>query len=112
MIHRIGELFASDAIGRPLVYSFVHHQAQRAAGLKSGWEYYKRLMCGGVAPNVDCGIHKCDLTRLWAGCEAAHVFSVGQKLSPDSPASNFNHSVYTLANGSILTLEDCFSNNT
>ncbi|MFA5863350.1 MAG: Gfo/Idh/MocA family oxidoreductase [Phycisphaerae bacterium] len=112
MIHKISELLKSGAIGKPLVYSFVHHQAPRASGLKSGWDYYKRLMCGGVTPNVDCGIHKCDMTRLWAGCEAVSVFSAGQKLAPDSPANNFSHSVYTLADGSILTLEDCFSNNT
>lgn len=109
MFLKISELLAQDAIGKPQVYSFIHHQRPTPSRMDEGWDYFKTMMRGGVTPNIDCGIHKCDLVRMFSGAEAQSVLSVGQKLEPDSPANNYTHSVFTMTDGSTLTLEDCWS---
>ena len=80
--------------------------------MDAGWQYHRNLLLGGVTPNVDCGIHKCDLVRWFSGADADRVFSVGHRLEPDAPANNFAHSVFRMKDGATLTLEDCFSRNT
>ncbi|MFA5865426.1 MAG: Gfo/Idh/MocA family oxidoreductase [Phycisphaerae bacterium] len=106
MFHKLKELLNGGTIGRPVTINFQHHQSL------APWSYFKNLMAGGVTPNVDCGIHKCDLVRWFLGCDAKSVTSWGAKLQADSPAHNFTHSVFTMQDGTILTLEDCFSPST
>ncbi len=112
MFHKISDLLAEGRIGRPRVYSFIHHQRPSPANMEAGWRYFKTLMRGGVTPNIDCGIHKCDLVRLFSGSDPVSVLSVGQKLESDTPANNYTHSLFTLADGATATIEDCWSGNT
>lgn len=109
MFHKIVELIRADAIGIPRVYSFMHHQAGMPSALDAAWQYHRNLLLGGVTPNIDCGMHKCDLVRWFSRSDAVTVYSVGHKMEPDSPSNNFNHSVFTMSDGSTVTLEDCFS---
>ncbi len=112
MFSKIVELIGQGVIGKPLVYSLMHHQAEAPSKLERTWLYHRSLLHGGVTPNVDCGIHKCDLVRWFSGSDAEQVVSRGCKLEPDSPSNNFNHSIFWMKDGSTLTLEDCWSRNT
>jgi len=112
MFLKMCELLKQDAIGFPLVYNFIHHQSSSISGLEAGWKYSWGLLQGGVTPNIDCGIHKCDLVRMLSGADAAWVMSHGLKLEPDSPSNNYTHSVFHMNNGAVITLEDCWSRNT
>mgnify|MGYP003808435883 CR=1 FL=1 len=112
MFLELVEIIGRDTIGKPQVYSFMHHQRGGMSAVDAGWQYHRKLLAGGVTPNMDCGIHKCDLVRWFSGADAERVVSAGQKLEPDAPANNFCHSVFWMKDGSTLTLEDCFSRNT
>lgn len=115
MFLQMQEWLKQNYIGRPHAFSFMHHQSAGAliqAHNAAGWNYQKNLLQGGATPNVDCGIHKCDLVRMLSGAEPATVVSYGRKLEADSPSNNFTHSVFTMSDGAIFTLEDCFSRNT
>lgn len=109
MFLTITDLLNKATIGKPQVYNFIHHQRPTPSAMEAGWEYFKKLLHGGVTPNLDCGIHKCDLVRMFSHSDAASVMSWGRKLEPDSPSCNFTHSVFTMRDGTIFTLEDCFS---
>lgn len=112
MFGKVVELIGQGVIGKPLVYSLSHHQAEATSKLERTWQYHRSLLRGGVTPNVDCGIHKCDLVRWFSGANAEQVVSRGCRLEPDSPSNNFNHSVFSMTDGSTVTLEDCWSRNT
>lgn len=109
MFHKIVALLREGTIRQPLVYGFAHYQRPAGSSLAAGWEYYKKLLAGGLTPNIDCGIHKCDLVRWFSGAEPVSVYSVGQRLESDSPGSNYAHSVFKMSDGSVLNLEDVFS---
>lgn len=102
-------------IGTPHAFSFMHHQSSGSLipeHTEAAWNYQKNLLQGGATPNVDCGIHKCDLVRMLGGTEPVSVISHGCKLESDAASNNFTHSVFTMSDGTIFTLEDCFSRNT
>jgi len=112
MFLKTEKLLLAGAIGRPLVFSFIHHQSSGGSGLEQTWKYYKNLLHGGLTPNVDCGIHKCDLARWLGRTEPEQVFSTGCRLEADSPGNNFSHSAFRMKNNVSFIMEDCFSKNT
>ena len=106
---------ADAKIGKILQYNFIHHQSSgnlAPDAMQKGWEYQKNLLKGGATPNVDCGIHKCDMVRMLSGADPINVYSIGRRLEADAPSNNLTHSIFQMSDGSILTLEDCFSRNT
>lgn len=109
MFLKVRSLLDEKCIGDIKVVSFVHHQGVS----NEAWAgNVKHLLAGGVTPNIDCGIHKCDLLRMFAGSDAVNVVGSGQRLDFDISSDNFSHSVYKMNNGTTGIIEDCYSPNT
>lgn len=109
MFLKVQSLLEENYIGDIRAVSFVHHQGVSTEAWNSN---VKHLLAGGVTPNIDCGIHKCDLIRMFTKCDSVSVVGSGQRLDGNIASDNFSHSVYTMANGVTGIVEDCYSTNT
>lgn len=109
LIQKATELIHNGAIGNPLAYNFIHHQAGPKSLEEPIKKLYANLLQKGVTPNVDCGIHYCDFVRQWSRADATQVYSVGQNLGDGFEGDNWTHSVFDMGDGATLTIENCYS---